>query len=50
MPLSPIIMVEIFDVWGIDFMGPFTYFFGNKCILLTTDYVLKCRRYPYEDH
>ncbi|CAA7056769.1 unnamed protein product [Microthlaspi erraticum] len=23
MPLNPILEVEIFDVWGIDFMGPF---------------------------
>jgi hypothetical protein len=23
MPLNPILIVEIFDVWGIDFMGPF---------------------------
>jgi hypothetical protein len=22
MPLNPILVVEIFDVWGIDFMGP----------------------------
>ena len=23
MPLNPILVVELFDVWGIDFMGPF---------------------------
>jgi hypothetical protein len=23
MPLNPIIEVEVFDIWGIDFMGPF---------------------------
>jgi hypothetical protein len=23
MPLNPILIIEIFDVWGIDFMGPF---------------------------
>ena len=39
MPLSPIIVVEIFDVWGIDFMGPFPSF-GNEYILLAVDYVL----------
>ena len=22
-PLNPILIVEVFDVWGIDFMGPF---------------------------
>jgi len=25
MPLSHILIVEIFDVWSIDFMGPFTH-------------------------
>jgi len=23
MPLNPILVIEIFDCWGIDFMGPF---------------------------
>jgi hypothetical protein len=23
MPLNPILVIEIFDYWGIDFMGPF---------------------------
>lgn len=23
MPLNPILAVEVFDVWGMDFMGPF---------------------------
>ena len=23
MPMNPILIVELFDVWGIDFMGPF---------------------------
>jgi len=32
MPLNPIIVVEIFDVWGIDFMDPFPSSFGNKYI------------------
>ena len=34
-------MVQIFDVWGIDFMGPFTSSFGNRYILLAMDYVSK---------
>ena len=34
-------MVQIFDVWGIDFMGPFPPLFGNLYILLTVDYVSK---------
>ena len=41
MPLSPIIMVEIFDVWGIDFIGPFPLSFRNEYILLAVDYVSK---------
>ncbi|GAV63334.1 rve domain-containing protein [Cephalotus follicularis] len=41
MPLTPILTVEIFDVWGINFMGPFPNSFGNLCILLAVDYVLK---------
>ena len=27
-PLNPILVVDLFDVWGIDFMGPFPSFFG----------------------
>ena len=41
MPLHPIQVVEIFDVWGIDFMGPFPNSFGNLYILLAVDYVSK---------
>ncbi|KAI3749744.1 hypothetical protein L2E82_20360 [Cichorium intybus] len=41
MPMSPILIVEIFDVWGIDFMGPFPTSFGNLYILLAVDYVSK---------
>ena len=41
MPLNPILIVEIFDVWGIDFMGPFPSSFGNLYILLAVDYVSK---------
>ena len=41
MPLNPIIVVEVFDVWGIDFMGPFPISFGNEYILLAVDYVSK---------
>ncbi|GJW82429.1 reverse transcriptase domain-containing protein [Tanacetum coccineum] len=32
---------EIFDVWGIDFMGPFPSSNGNKYILVAIDYVSK---------
>ncbi|CAN6586194.1 unnamed protein product [Malus baccata var. baccata] len=37
----PIFVVEIFDVWGIDFMGPFPSSFGFTYILLAVDYVSK---------
>ncbi|XP_070002789.1 uncharacterized protein [Nicotiana sylvestris] len=30
MPINPIQEVEVFDVWGIDFIGPFVSSFGNK--------------------
>ncbi|XP_024024510.1 uncharacterized protein LOC112092475 [Morus notabilis] len=33
--------VEIFDVWRIDFMGPFPPSFGQEYILLAVDYVSK---------
>ncbi|KAL6321011.1 hypothetical protein AAG906_010820 [Vitis piasezkii] len=29
MPMNPILIVELFDVWGIDFMGPFPMSFEN---------------------
>ncbi|GJZ55554.1 reverse transcriptase domain-containing protein [Tanacetum coccineum] len=32
---------EIFDVWGIDFIGPFPSSHGNKYILFAVDYLLK---------
>ncbi|KAK8554339.1 hypothetical protein V6N12_031303 [Hibiscus sabdariffa] len=41
MPLQNILEVEIFDVWGIDFMEPFPSSFGNLYILLVVDYVSK---------
>ena len=41
MPLNPILIVEVFDVWGIDFMGPFPNSFGNLYILVAVDYVSK---------
>ena len=41
MPQTPIFVVELFDVWGIDFMGPFPSSFGNEYILLAVDYVSK---------
>ncbi|KAK8572802.1 hypothetical protein V6N12_028844 [Hibiscus sabdariffa] len=41
MPLQNILEVELFDVWGIDFMGPFPSSFGKLYILLAIDYVSK---------
>ena len=34
-------MVQNFDVWGIDFMGPFPSSFANLYILLAVGYVYK---------
>ncbi|XP_070004546.1 uncharacterized protein [Nicotiana sylvestris] len=41
MPLNTILEVDIFDVWGIDFMGPFVSSCGNTYILVAVDYVSK---------
>ncbi|XP_022870126.1 uncharacterized protein LOC111389438 [Olea europaea var. sylvestris] len=41
MPLNNILEVELFDVWGIDFMGPFPPSFSNQYILVAVDYVSK---------
>ena len=41
MPLNPILVIEIFDCWGIDFMGPFPPSFGFLYILVAVDYVSK---------
>ncbi|XP_075479291.1 uncharacterized protein LOC142520176 [Primulina tabacum] len=41
LPLTNILEVELFDVWGIDFMGPFPPSFGHSYILLVVDYVSK---------
>nr|XP_009775484.1 PREDICTED: uncharacterized protein LOC104225403 [Nicotiana sylvestris] len=41
MPMNPIQQVEVFDVWGIDFMGPFISSYDNKYILVAVDYVSK---------
>ncbi|GJZ26910.1 reverse transcriptase domain-containing protein [Tanacetum coccineum] len=41
MPQNSIQVCEIFDVWGIDFMGPFPSSRGNKYILVAIDYISK---------
>ena len=44
MTLNLIIVVEIFDVWGLDLMVSFPSSFGNEYILLAMDYVSKWAR------
>ncbi|XP_057719627.1 uncharacterized protein LOC130934053 [Arachis stenosperma] len=39
MPQQPMLFCEIFDVWGIDFMGPFSNSSGYLYILLEVDYM-----------
>ena len=41
MPLQGILVVQIFYVWGIDFIGLFPPSYGNQYILLVVDYVSK---------
>ena len=41
MPLQPILSLEPFDVWGIDFMGPFPTSNGYEYILVAVDYFTK---------
>jgi hypothetical protein len=41
MPLQNNLQIEIFDVWGIDFMGPFPKSYNREYILVAVDYVSK---------
>nr|GEU39958.1 reverse transcriptase domain-containing protein [Tanacetum cinerariifolium] len=41
MPQNTIQVCKIFDVWGIEFMGPFRSSRGNKYILVAVDYLSK---------
>ncbi|XP_019098254.1 PREDICTED: uncharacterized protein LOC104773629 [Camelina sativa] len=41
MPQNFILEVEVFDCWGIDFMGPFPSSYKNEYILVAVDYVSK---------
>ncbi|XP_019089193.1 PREDICTED: uncharacterized protein LOC109127995 [Camelina sativa] len=41
MPQNFILEIEVFDCWGIDFMGPFPSSYGNLYILVAVDYVSK---------
>ena len=40
-PMHPILEVELFHLWGIDYIGPFPPSFNNLYILLAVDYVSK---------
>ena len=39
MPLTSNLEIDIFDVWGIDFMGPFNKNEDKEHILVVVDYV-----------
>ncbi|GJY75763.1 reverse transcriptase domain-containing protein [Tanacetum coccineum] len=41
MPQNNIQVCDVFDIWGLDCMGPFLNSKGNKYILVTVDYVSK---------
>jgi len=41
MPLNSILQIELFDIWGINFMGPFPSSFRHQYILMAVDYVSK---------
>jgi hypothetical protein len=41
MPLQSILEVEVFDCWGIDFVGPFPSSYSSEYILVAVDYVSK---------
>ena len=41
LPLNPILIVELFDVWGIEIIEPFPNSYGYLFILEVVDYVSK---------
>jgi hypothetical protein len=55
MPLNNNIQIDLFDVWGIEFMGPFKNSCGYEYILVMVDYVSKwveampCRKASTEE-
>nr|GEW11542.1 reverse transcriptase domain-containing protein [Tanacetum cinerariifolium] len=52
MPQNSIQVCEIFNIWGIDFMGPFPSSRGNKYILVAVDYLskwVKAKALPIND-
>jgi len=46
MSLQAIFEVEVFDCWGIDFVGPLPSSYSNEYILVTVDYVSKWVKEP----
>jgi transposase InsO family protein len=55
MPLKYNLQIDLFDVWGIDFMGPFKNSYGYEYIPVMVDYVSKwvevmpCRKASMEE-
>ncbi|GKD43359.1 reverse transcriptase domain-containing protein [Tanacetum coccineum] len=41
MPQNNIQVCDVFDIWGLDFIGPFLNSKGNKYILVAVDYISK---------
>ena len=41
LPLNPILVIELFDVWGIEFIVSFVCSHGMKYIVVAVDYVSK---------
>jgi len=41
MPLTNNLQIELFDVWGIDYMGPFVVSRNYEYILVAVDYISK---------
>jgi hypothetical protein len=41
MPLQGILKVELFDLWGINFMGLFSSSCNNKYIIVAVNYISK---------
>ena len=41
MPLQNNLHIELFDVWGIYFMGPFSKSYDSEYVLVVVDYVSK---------
>ncbi|CAL8137168.1 unnamed protein product [Prunus armeniaca] len=47
MNLTNILVVQLFDVWGIDFMRPFPPSYGYIYILVAVDYVIEIEHRAY---